>query len=40
VTFNGTEFEPINVYNVETGQIALTCQVDLLTHRIVPGSCN
>ena len=40
VTFNGTEFVPLNVYNVETGQIALTCQVDLLTHRIVPGSCN
>lgn len=40
VTFNGTEFVPIAIYNVETGQIALTCQVDLLTHRIVLGSCN
>jgi hypothetical protein len=39
VTFNGTEFVPLDVYNVETGQVALTCQVDLFTHRIVPGSC-
>ena len=40
VTFNGTEFVPLTVYNVQTGQIALSCQVDLATHRIVPGSCS
>src|SRR5579862_5722204 len=40
VTFDGTEFVPLTVYNVETGQVAMTCQVDLLTHRVVPGSCN
>jgi hypothetical protein len=40
VTFNGTEFVPLAVYNVQTGQVALRCQVDLLTHRIVPGSCS
>ena len=40
VAFNGTEFVPRSVYYVQTGQVALTCQVDLLTHRIVAGSCN
>ncbi len=40
VTFNGTEFVPLTIYNVLTGQVALTCQVDLLIHRIVPGSCD
>jgi hypothetical protein len=40
VTFNGTEFVPLEILNVQTGQVVLTCQVDLLTHRIVPGSCN
>lgn len=40
VTFNGTEFVPLTIYNVETGQVALTCQVDLLIHRVVPGSCS
>ena len=40
VTFNGTEFVPLTVYNVQTGQVALRCQVDLLTHRVVPGSCS
>jgi hypothetical protein len=39
VTFNGSQFVPLNVYNIETGQIALTCTLDLFTHRIRPGSC-
>jgi hypothetical protein len=40
VTFNGTEFVPLEVLNVQNGQVVLTCQVDLLTHRIVPNSCS
>lgn len=40
VTFDGTEFPPLDIYNVSTGQIALACHVDLATHRIVPGSCS
>jgi hypothetical protein len=40
VTFNGTEFVPLTVFNVQTGGVALTCQVDLLTHRVVANSCN
>lgn len=39
VTFNGTQFVPIEIIDVETGQVVLTCQVNLLTHRIVVGSC-
>jgi hypothetical protein len=39
VTFNGTQFVPLEVINEQTGQVALTCQVNLLTHRIVAGSC-
>ena len=40
VTFDGTEFPPLDIYNVSTGQIALACHVDLATHRVVPGSCS
>lgn len=40
VVFNGAEVVNLYVYNVQTGQVALTCQVDLATHRVVPGSCS
>ena len=39
VTFNGTAIVPIVVYNVSTGAVALTCQLDLTSGEIVGGSC-
>lgn len=39
VTFNGTEFVPITVFDVSTGAAALTCQLDLGIGEIVSGSC-
>jgi hypothetical protein len=39
VTFNNTQFVPIQIIDESTGQVVLTCQVNLLTHRIVAGSC-
>ncbi len=39
VTFNGSEIVPIVVYDVSTGAVALTCQLDLATGEIVSGSC-
>ncbi len=39
VTFNGTQFVPIDIIDVQSGQVVLICQVDLRTHRIVAGSC-
>jgi hypothetical protein len=39
VTFNGTQFVPLDVINEQTGQVVLKCQVNLLTHRIVANSC-
>jgi hypothetical protein len=39
VTFNGTAIVPIVVYNVSTGAVALTCQLDLATGEVVSGSC-
>jgi hypothetical protein len=39
VTFNGEEIVPIVVYDVSTGAIALTCQLDLGDGEIVSGSC-
>lgn len=39
VTFNGSEDVPIVVYDVATGSVALTCQLDLGTGEIVSGSC-
>jgi hypothetical protein len=41
VTFaNGQRDVMLQVLNVGTGQVVLTCQLDLKTHRIVPGSCH
>ena len=40
VTFNGTRYVPLEVLNVTSGAVVLTCEVDLLTHRIVAGSCS
>jgi hypothetical protein len=39
VTFNGNEIVPIVVYDVSTGAVALTCQLDLGSGEIVSGSC-
>jgi hypothetical protein len=39
VTFNGNEIVPIVVYDVSTGTVALTCQLDLASGEIVAGSC-
>ncbi|MFI5249722.1 MAG: hypothetical protein ACHQTF_07125 [Gemmatimonadales bacterium] len=39
VTFNGSEIVPIVVYDVSTGAVALTCQLDLASGEIVSGSC-
>jgi hypothetical protein len=39
VTFNGQEVVPIVVYDVSTGAVALTCQLDLAIGEIVAGSC-
>jgi hypothetical protein len=39
VTFNGNEIVPIVVYDVSTGAVALTCQLDLGLGEIVAGSC-
>jgi hypothetical protein len=39
VTFNGSEIVPIVVYDVATGTVALTCQLDLASGEIVNGSC-
>ena len=39
VTFNGNEIVPIVVYDVSTGAVALTCQLDLASGEIVSGSC-
>lgn len=39
VTFNGTEFVPIAIFDVGTGQVSLTCQLDLAIGEIVAGSC-
>jgi hypothetical protein len=39
VTFNGNEIVPIVVYDVSTGAVALTCQLDLAIGEIVAGSC-
>jgi hypothetical protein len=40
VTFNGTEFVPVVIYDTQTGAAVLTCSIDLATHRLVPSSCN
>lgn len=39
VTFNGNEIVPIAVFDVSTGAVALTCQLDLASGEIVSGSC-
>ena len=39
VTFNGNEIVPIVVFDVSTGAVALTCQLDLASGEIVSGSC-
>jgi hypothetical protein len=39
VTFNGNEIVPIVVFDVSTGTVALTCQLDLAIGEIVNGSC-
>ena len=39
VTFNGSQFVQLQILDVQTGAVVLTCQVNLLTHRIVAGSC-
>jgi hypothetical protein len=39
VTFNGNEIVPIEVFDVSTGAVALTCQLDLASGEIVSGSC-
>jgi hypothetical protein len=39
VTFNGNEIVPIVVYDVSTGAVALTCQLDLASGEIFSGSC-
>jgi hypothetical protein len=40
ITFaGGGNDATLKVYDVQRGALALTCTVDLLAHRIVPGSC-
>jgi hypothetical protein len=39
ITFNGNAIVPIVVYDVSTGTVALTCQLDLASGEIVTGSC-
>ena len=40
VTFNGTAIVPIVFYDVSTGAVALTCQLDLSVGDIIAGSCH
>jgi hypothetical protein len=40
VTFNGTNDVPLQVFDPSTGALKLTCTLDLLAHRLVPGSCH
>jgi hypothetical protein len=40
VTFNGSNDVPLQVFDPSTGTLKLTCTLDLLAHRIVPGSCH
>jgi hypothetical protein len=40
ITFNGTTQVPLQIYNATSGVLEMTCTLDLVTRRIVEGSCH